>query len=55
MIKKNIKTNNEFYVCLIYNEAIKGSKKIIIYLVEKMFELGTPEYLLNFEKNYRKL
>ena len=30
MIKKNIRVNNEFYVCPVYNEAIVGGKKIVI-------------------------
>ena len=27
MISKNIRTNNEFYVCPAFNEAIKNNKK----------------------------
>ena len=30
MIKKNIRINNEFYVCPVYNEAINEGKKIVI-------------------------
>ena len=30
MIKKNIRVNNEFYVCPVFNEAILDKKKIII-------------------------
>lgn len=36
MITKNIRTNNEFYVCPVYNEAIADGKKIKIFPVEKM-------------------
>jgi dTDP-glucose pyrophosphorylase len=51
MIKKNIRTNNEFYVCPVYNEAINDGKKIKIYNVEEMWGMGTPEELDNFLKN----
>lgn len=45
MIKKDIRVNNEFYVCPVYNEAIADGKKIIVYPIEKMTGLGTPEDL----------
>ena len=48
MIKKNIRVNNEFYVCPVYNEAILDKKKIIIDQVDEMHGLGTPEDLNNF-------
>ena len=48
MIQKNIRVNNEFYVCPVFNEAIKDKKRIIIDPVKKMHGLGTPEDLNNF-------
>ena len=45
MIKKNIRVNNEFYVCPVFNEAIVDSKKIITKNVEEMWGIGTPEDL----------
>lgn len=48
MIEKNIRVNNEFYVCPVYNEAIGDGKKVITYPVEKMYGLGTPEDLQTF-------
>jgi HAD superfamily hydrolase (TIGR01509 family) len=48
MIKNNIRFNNEFYVCPVFNEAIKDGKKIKIYNIEKMWGIGTPEDLNNF-------
>ncbi len=45
MISKKITTNNEYYVCPVYNEAIQDGKKIKIYNVNKMWGLGTPEDL----------
>ena len=53
MISKNIRVNNEFYVCPVYNEAIKDDKKIKIFNIEKMWGLGTPEDLKFFLKNYK--
>ena len=48
MIEKDIRTNNEFYVCPVYNEAIEDGKKIKIFPIEKMCGLGTPEDLERF-------
>jgi HAD superfamily hydrolase (TIGR01509 family) len=48
MIEKNIRTNNEFYVCPVFNEAIGDNKKIKNYSINKMWGLGTPEDLNNF-------
>ena len=48
MIKKNIRVNNEFYVCPVYNEFLLKKKKVKIHNVEKMHGLGTPEDLNNF-------
>ena len=54
MIKRNIRTNNEFYVCPVFNEAIQDNKKIIINEIKKegMWGIGTPEDLNYFLKNY---
>jgi len=52
MIQKNIRVNNEFYVCPVYNEAIQDNKKIRIKQIDKMWGLGTPEDLNYFLKNY---
>ena len=48
MIKKNIRVNNEFYVCPVYNEAIQDKKNIVIHNIKKMWGLGTPDDLENF-------
>lgn len=53
MIEKNIRVNNEFYVCPVFNEAIVDGKKIKIFKVDKMLGLGTPEDLEYFLKNYK--
>ena len=48
MINKNIRTNNEFYVCPVFNQAIEDDKKIKIFEIQKMTGLGTPEDLQIF-------
>ena len=55
MINNNERTNNEFYICPVYNEAIKDDKKIRTFHIEKMWGLGTPEDLKSFlEEKYEK-
>jgi hypothetical protein len=53
MIGKNIRTNNEFYVCPVYNEAIADCKKIKTFNIDKMWGLGTPEDLKHYLENYK--
>lgn|SRR3990167_1977964 len=48
MIESNTRTNNEFYICPVYNEMVANNMKMTIYPVRKMVGLGTPEDL---EKN----
>lgn len=52
MIEKNIRTNGEFYVCPVFNQAIEDKRVIRIKEIEKMWGLGTPEDLNYFLKNY---
>jgi NDP-sugar pyrophosphorylase family protein len=52
MISKNIRVNNEFYVCPVFNEAILDNKKIRISFCDKMWGLGTPEDLYMFTNQY---
>ena len=51
MIDKNIRVNNEFYVCPVYNEAIKDGLKVKTFNVPKMWGLGTPEDLNYYLEN----
>ena len=51
MIDKNIRTNNEFYTCPTFNEAIADGKKIKTFNIEKMWGLGTPEDLNYYLEN----
>ena len=52
MIRKNIRHNNEFYVCPVYNELILRDKHIAIHSIanDQMHGLGTPEDLAVFLK-----
>jgi dTDP-glucose pyrophosphorylase len=54
MIEKNIRTNNEFYICPVFNEAIQDGKKIRAKHIEKMWGIGTPEDLKYFLDNYKE-
>jgi HAD superfamily hydrolase (TIGR01509 family) len=53
MIDNDIRVNNEFYVCPVFNEAIKDNKKIRTFNIEKMWGLGTPEDLKYYLENYK--
>ena len=54
MIAKNIRVNNEFYVCPVFNEAVNDQKRISVFEVERMWGLGTPEDLVYFVDNYKQ-
>jgi len=55
MIERNIRTNNEFYVCPVFNELIEDGGKVRVKTIEEsgMWGLGTPEDLNNFIANYK--
>lgn len=54
MIQKNVRVNNEFYVCPVFNEAIQAGKRIKTFSVPTMWGLGTPEDLKYYLENYNK-
>jgi len=54
MIDKNIRVNNEFYVCPVFNEAILDGMKIRTFETDGMWGLGTPEDLNYYLENYKK-
>ena len=54
MISKNVRVNNEFYVCPVFNQAIEGGKIIRTFDVPKMWGTGTPEDLKYYLENYGK-
>lgn len=49
MIADNLRVNNEFYICPVYNYLVKENKRIGIYQIGKEFDgmygLGTPKDL----------
>jgi len=53
MIEKDIRVNNEFYVCPVFNQAIKDKKEIRTFNIKKMWGLGTPEDLKYYLENYK--
>lgn len=54
MIEKDIRVNDEFYVCPVFNQAIEGGKEIRTFDIPKMWGLGTPEDLKYYLENYGK-
>ena len=52
MIKKNIRRNNEFYVCPVYNELIRKGMKIKIVESDFMWSFGMPEDIEHFNAFY---
>ena len=52
MIQKNIRVNNEFYVCPVYNQGIEDGKKFKIFEIPKMWGIGDPESLDYYLKNH---
>jgi HAD superfamily hydrolase (TIGR01509 family) len=54
MIEQDIRVNGEFYVCPVYNNAIKGGLKVRTFDVPKMWGLGTPEDLNYYLEHYKQ-
>ena len=52
MIEKNIRVNNEFYVCPVFNQAIEDCKQIRTFNTNGMWGLGTPEDLNYYLEHY---
>jgi hypothetical protein len=55
MIEKDVRVNNEFYVCPVYNQAIESNLRIYTHDASKMWGLGTPEDLRYYLENYEAL
>ena len=53
MIEKDIRVNNEFYVCPVFNQAIEDNKEIRTFDIPKMWGLGTPEDLKYYLENHK--
>jgi dTDP-glucose pyrophosphorylase len=54
MIGKDIRVNNEFYVCPVFNQAISAGKQIRTFNIDKMWGLGTPEDLIRYLEEYNE-
>jgi len=56
IIRKDVKTLDQFFVCPVYNELILDNKKVIHYPIktEEMISLGTPEEVVEFTKTLRE-
>jgi HAD superfamily hydrolase (TIGR01509 family) len=52
MIEKNVRVNNEFYVCPVFNQAIEDCKQIRTFNTAGMWGLGTPEDLNYYLENH---
>ncbi|OGL65179.1 hypothetical protein A3B21_00315 [Candidatus Uhrbacteria bacterium RIFCSPLOWO2_01_FULL_47_24] len=55
MVQKNLRVNNEFYICPVFNELIQENKKIRMFPINKMWSLGTPEDLEIFLKKFNSV
>ena len=53
MIHRNIRHNNEFYVCPVYNVLFERQGKALIYPIPRMLGMGTPEELNYFLEKTR--
>lgn len=54
MIEKNVRVNNEFYVCPVFNEAIADGQKIRVKTIDRMWGIGDPESLKYFLENRKQ-
>lgn len=54
MIEQNIRVNGEFYVCPVFNQAIKDNKKFRLFNINNMWGLGTPEDLTYYLENNKE-
>ncbi|HEX8964924.1 MAG TPA: glycosyltransferase family 2 protein [Patescibacteria group bacterium] len=53
MIEKDIRRNNEFYICPIFNELIGRGDKIKAVTANTMWSMGTPEDVTYFERYFK--
>jgi NDP-sugar pyrophosphorylase family protein len=52
MIAANERSNNEFYVAPVYNRLIAAGGRVYANKIDKVWVLGTPEDLAQFEREY---
>lgn len=53
MIADNLRVNNEFYVCPVYNYLINDGRKVRTFDCKKLWGLGVPEDLEHFLQCYK--
>ena len=55
MCSSDLRVNNEYYVCPVFNEAIQDGKKVRIKEIKQsgMWGIGTPEDLNYFLEHYK--
>lgn len=53
MMRKDIRRNNEFYICPTFNELLGRGDKIKGVSADVMWSMGTPEDVIYFEKYYK--
>ena len=51
MIKRDLRTNNEFYISPLYNVLIEDGKKVVTERVDKMHIFGTPDEYHFYKEN----
>ena len=52
MVKKNVRVNNEFYVCPVYNEGISDGQKYVCFKCDRMWGLGVPDDARAFQSGF---
>jgi NDP-sugar pyrophosphorylase family protein len=52
MMRRGTQVNGEFYVAPVYQEMIEDGHTIVIHRAEKLWDLGTPEAVRQFERDY---
>lgn len=52
LIRRDLRTNNEFYVAPVYNMGIENGKRYVSRVIDRVEELGTPDMLSMYLKEY---
>lgn len=55
LLETNQKTNNEFYMSLLYDYLLKNNKQVLNITINKTLSLGTPQQLIESNKIKTKL
>ena len=52
MVSKNLRVNNEFYVCPVYNQGIADGQKYVCHRCSRMWGLGVPDDVKTFLRGF---